>query len=68
MAVAPFSINDSIPDEEEIKWEVSHMQYNCSGVPSGMRADHLRKWLKEDQKEEGGAETTMEAGWKQGRR
>ena len=35
LAVAPFSINGSIPDEEEIKWEVSHMKYNRSGVPSG---------------------------------
>ena len=38
------------------------MRYNRSGGPSGMRADHLRKWLQEAWKEEGAvAEATIAA-------
>ena len=63
MTVAPFSINNSIPDEEEIEWEVRCLQYNRPRGPSGMISNHLRKWLREANKEEGEAEMVIEAGW-----
>ena len=41
----PFLVNDSIPEDEEITWAVRSIYLNRSGVPSGMRAEHLRQWL-----------------------
>ena len=64
MTVAPFSINNSIPDEEEIKWEVRCLQYNRYGGSSGMRVDHLQKWLKESHKEEGAAVMDIATVWR----
>ena len=60
--MAPFTIDEWIPDYEEIDWAVRWMRYNCSGTPSGMRAEHLRKWLKEDRKTEAEAVMVLETG------
>ena len=35
----------SIPEDEEIVWEVRRLCLNPLGRPSGMRAEHLRQWL-----------------------
>ena len=62
MSVAPFMINNLIPDEEEIEWEIRRLRYNCSVALSGMRAEYLRKWFKESQKADVAAATDTEAG------
>ena len=41
----PFSVDDSIPEYEEISWSVRRLCLNRSGIPSGMRAEHLHHWL-----------------------
>ena len=40
-----FLMDDVIPEDEEIAWEVRRLCLNRSGGPSGMRAEHLRQWL-----------------------
>ena len=41
----PFSVDDSIPEVEDIDWAVRRFHLNRSGGPSGMRAEHLIQWL-----------------------
>ena len=41
----PFLMDDVIPEDEEIAWEVRRLCLNRSGGPPGMRAEHLRQWL-----------------------
>ena len=50
--VKPFPVEDSVPMVDEIEWMVRRLRSNCSGGISRMRAEHLRKWLGEDRKEE----------------
>ena len=38
-------MDDSIPEDEEITWELRRLILTCLGVPSGMRAEHLCQWL-----------------------
>ena len=45
ISVEPFLVDDSVPTEEEIDWAVPRLRNNGSGVPSGMRAEHLKWWL-----------------------
>ena len=40
-----FLVDGYIPEDEEIAWVVHRIFLNCSGGPSGMRAEHLRQWL-----------------------
>ena len=40
-----FLVDDSIPEDEYITWEVSRLCLNCSGGPSEMRVEHLCQWL-----------------------
>ena len=40
-------MEDSVPTEDDIKWTVKRLRNHCSGVPSGMRAEHLKRWLTE---------------------
>ena len=41
----PFSLDDSVPEKEEISWAVCRLRLNRSGGLSGMRVEHLRQWL-----------------------
>ena len=41
----PFSVDDGIPEDEEIAWAVHRLCLNCLCGPSGMQAEHLRQWL-----------------------
>ena len=41
----PFLVDHLITDDEELAWAVDRLHLNCSGGPSGMRAEHLRQWL-----------------------
>ena len=41
----PFSVDDGIPEDEDIAWAVRRLCLNRSGGPSVLRAEHLRQWL-----------------------
>ena len=38
VAVTPFMLDDSIPEEEEVAWEVRRLRKNMSGGEYGIRA------------------------------
>ena len=52
VGVAPFNVEKSLPDEEDITWVVRRILLNRSRVPSGMQAEHLHKRLGESKWEE----------------
>ena len=41
----PLSVDYGIPEDEEIAWEVRRLLLNRSVSTSGMRSEHLRRWL-----------------------
>ena len=45
-SVPPSQIDDSIPTEEEVKWEVQRLGGRRSGGTSRMRDEHLWEWLQ----------------------
>ena len=45
ISVQPFLVDDSVPTEDEIEWAVKQLCNNLSGGPSGMRVEHLKRWL-----------------------
>ena len=45
ISVEPFPVDDSVPTEDKIKWEVKCLHNHRSGGPTGMRAKHLKRWL-----------------------
>ena len=47
MEVTVFSVEDSVPDDDKAAEAVRWIRLNHSGVPSGMRVEHLRKWIGE---------------------
>ena len=49
--VTPFLVEDSIPEEAEVAESVKRLWLNHSGVPLVMRAENLRKWLREAMRE-----------------
>ena len=60
-----------VPMEDDIEWAVKRLRNNRSGGPSGMRAEHLKRWLaavwkaeedKETADKEEAAMTTERAG------
>ena len=51
VSVGPFPLDESVPTEGDIKWEVRSMRDNRSGGLSRIRAEHLQQWLWEAQKE-----------------
>ena len=63
ISVEPFPVDNLVPTEDEIEWEMKRLRNQCSGEPSGMRAKHLKKWLVAARKAEkyettAGEETT----------
>ena len=52
ISVEPLPVDESVPMEDDIKWEVSQPQNHCSGGPSGMRFEHLKGWLAASKKKE----------------
>ena len=66
--VNPVPVDDSVPTEEEIEGAVKHLLRNRSGGPSGMRAEHLKRWLaaakrrKREAEDEGEGTTEGEEG------
>ena len=49
--VEPVDVADKVPSEEEIEWDVRHVNPNWTGGPSGMWAEHLKIWIAEAQSE-----------------
>jgi hypothetical protein len=45
ICVAPFEIDDNVPDEREIADTLRLLRWGKSPGPSGIRAEHLREWL-----------------------
>jgi hypothetical protein len=45
ICVAPFEIDDNVPDEKEIADTVRLLRWGKSPGPSVIRAKHLREWL-----------------------
>ena len=45
MGFQPFPVDDSIPVDKDITWEVRRLHLNRSDRPSVIRAEHLRQWL-----------------------
>ena len=45
-------MDDSVPTEENIEWAVTRLQNHRSGGPSGLRADHQKRWLAEGRNKE----------------
>ena len=48
--VEPFPVDDLVPTEDKIKWEVKHLRNHCSGGPSGIQAEHLKRCLVAERK------------------
>ena len=57
ISVEPFSVDDSVPTEDEIEWAVKNLCDHRSGGPSGMQTEHLKKWLEAARKAEKDATT-----------
>ena len=52
-------MDELVPTEDEIEWEMKRLQNHRSGGPSGMRTKHLKGWLvaaKRKKREEAAAE------------
>jgi hypothetical protein len=49
--VAPFTVDDTCPTEEEIAAAVRRLRAHKAPGPSGMRTDHLKGWLAAATKE-----------------
>ena len=45
--VDPFAVENSIPEEVDIEWDVKRIRSNRSGGPLGIWSEHLRQWLAE---------------------
>ena len=43
--VDTFLVDELIPTEDDIKWAVRRLRNNRSGIPYGMRAEHLQQWI-----------------------
>ena len=46
--VQPVAVNDELPTEVEVKLAVRALKGGRAGGPSGMRAEDLKGWSKED--------------------
>ena len=51
-AYIPPPVDDNIPGDEEITKAVLRLRLHHAGSPSGMRAEHLRMWLRAATREE----------------
>ena len=59
ISVEPFLVENSVPTEDKIEWEVKRLKNHRSGGPSGMRVEHLKGWLaasRNKEKEEASTE------------
>ena len=49
--VQPFLVEDLVPTKDMIEWTVTRLRNQRSGGASGMRAEHLKRWLAAARKE-----------------
>ena len=49
---SPFGIDDSQPSEDELRTAVSQLSHGRCGGASGIRAEHIKAWLRGAKKEE----------------
>ena len=59
----PFPVDNSVPKEYEIECAMKRLHNHCSRGTSGMRAEHMKRWLADARKAEkdakmAGEETT----------
>ena len=47
--------------EDEIEWAVTQLRNHRSGEPSGIQAEHLKRWMAVERKAEKGATMTAKA-------
>ena len=52
ISLQPFPVDDAVPTKDEIEWAVMQLRSHRSGGRSGMRAEHLKRWLLTAQKVE----------------
>ena len=52
MALTPFLVEESIPNEEEVVWAINCLRRNRARDPYGIRAEHLRSWMRVYMREE----------------
>ena len=50
--VEPFSVSDETPSDEEIREAVRRLRRGKAPGPSGLRTDHLKKWLADAEDED----------------
>ena len=60
--IEPFAVEEGVPEEGEIEWEVKRLQNNRAGGPSRMRAEDLKGWLVAAQRGEKERESAVEDG------
>ena len=52
ISVEPLPVDDLVPTEDKVGWEVKRLQNHRSGGPFGMWAEHLNGWLATAKKKE----------------
>ena len=52
MVLTPFLVDNSIPKDEEVDWEVVFLQQNRDRGPYGMRSEHIQSCLQSETREE----------------
>ena len=52
ISVQPLPVDDLVPMEDNIEWVVTQLRNHRSKGPSGMRAEHLKRWLATARKDE----------------
>ena len=52
VTIEPFAVEDGVPLEVEVEWEIKRLRINRAGGPSRMRAEDLKGWLAAARREE----------------
>ena len=55
--VQPLPVDESVPTEDDIEWAVTRLRNHRSRGTSGMRTEHLKRWLAMARKSEKEKET-----------
>ena len=61
ISVEPLTVDDLVPTEDGIEWEVKRLRNHRSRGTSGMRANYLKRWLAEARKAAKGETTPGES-------
>ena len=60
--IAPFAVEDGVPEETEVEWAVKRLKNNRAGGASRMRAEDLKGWLAAARRGEKKGETAEKEG------